>query len=191
MLLCIAKILLVLIGFVVVPILLPFRKIDKSSWKENGWMFCNISGWFGNNFDGLYGDKRGDWISECRAKGRNPYGYLSMYLWSALRNPVNAWSRSVAACDVSECKISKILGDDVVVEEPSKGGKQVLLAVSPTNKYFRVFFVIPWFFNPNKAILLDLGWKIKLSHNNITKDSKDSEKYKGLVLVFSLWKSLK
>lgn len=186
-----AKLVLAAIGLVIVPILLPFRKIDESTRLASGWVFSNIFGWFGNPFDGLYGDKRGDWITMCRMAGRDPYGYWSMWLWAAVRNPVNSWSRVVAGCDVSRCEITKVWGHDLVIEEPGKGGIQYLVATRDDGKqYFRFFAVIPWLADPSHAVMLDVGWKIKLSHAGTTPDATPNDRYKGLVFTASLWKTL-
>lgn len=185
------KLVLAAIGLVIVPMLLPFRKIDESTRLPSGWVFSNIFGWFGNPFDGLYGDKRGDWIAACRMAGRDPYGYLSMWLWAAIRNPVNYWSRKVAGCDVSRCVITKVWGDDLVIEEPGQGGIQYLIATRDDGKqYPRFFAVFPWLADPSHAVVLDIGWKVKLTHNGTSPDAKPSDRYKGLVFTVSLWKKL-
>lgn len=189
--LALIKAVLIIVGLIVVPLLLPFRKTDETTRLPNGWAFSNVPGWFGNPFDGLYGDKRGWWIGVCRAAGRDPYGYLSMWLWAAVRNPVNAWSRLVAGCDVSRCEVKKVWGADAVVEEPGRGGAQYLVAHRDDGKlYPRFFAVVPWFFDPAHAVMLDVGWKIKLSHNGTAPDAKPSDRYKGLVFTASVWKTL-
>ena len=189
--LALIKAILIIVGLIVVPMLLPIRKTDESTRLPSGWVFSNIWGWFGNPFDGLYGDTRGDWITICRMAGRDPYGYWSMWLWSALRNPVNAWSRLIAGCDVSRCEITKAWGDDLVLEEPGKGGIQYLVATRDDGKqYPRFFAVIPWLADPSHAVMLDIGWKVKLAHNGTSPDAKPSDRYKGLVFTASLWKKL-
>lgn len=189
--LAILKAVLAVAGLVIVPLLLPFRKTDLATRLDSGWVYCNVPGWWGNPFDGLFGDKRGDWIAMCQDAGRDPYGYLSMWWWAAVRNPVNAWSRMVAGCDVSRCIVAKAWGNDLVIEEPGKGGIQYLVATRDDGKkYSRFFAVIPWLADPSHAVMLDLGWKIKLSHNDTPPDLKPADRYKGLVFTASLWKTL-
>ena len=189
--LALVKLALFVLGLVVVPVLLPFRSTDGSTLLPSGWVFSNIPGWWGNPFDGLYGDKRGDWADMCQQAGRDPQGYLSMFLWAAVRNPVNYWSRMVAGCDVSRCVITKAWGDDEVIEEPDLGGVQYLLATRDDGvQYPRFFAVLPWPFRPDRALMIDIGWKIKLSHNGTPTDAHPKDRFKGLVFTASPWKTL-
>ena len=86
----------------VVPIMIPFRKTDESTRKpytqypELGeYVFTNYPGWWGNPCDGLIGDKRGEFAKWCVDHGIKPGGFLAMYIWTAVRNPINTWSRLV------------------------------------------------------------------------------------------------
>lgn len=187
-LLALCKIPLFLVGLLVVALLIPFRKTDEATRLPSGWVFTNIPGWWGNPCDGLAGDKRGDWAKEC---GGDALTFKAMWKWAALRNPVNYWSRCVAGVDVSRCVIDKLHGDDEVIEEPGVGGWQYLIARRDDGKTFpRLFAVFPYWFQPDKAFLIDIGWKIKLSHNNTPKDARLSDRAKGIVFTISPWKGL-
>ena len=189
---------LILAGVFIVPIMIPFRKTDESTrapytqYPELGeYVFTNYPGWWGNPCDGLIGDKRGEFAKWCVDHGIKPGGFLAMYIWTAVRNPINTWSRLVVGVDVSLCKIAKLWGDDVVQEKPGIYGVQYLIATREDGKKFpRFYAVLPWFFRPDKAIMIDIGWKIKLSHNNTPPDARINDRMKGDVLTISPWKGL-
>ena len=194
-----AQIPLILIGPLVVACMLPFRKTDESTrtpytqYPQHGeWVFTNFPGWWGNPCDGLLGDKRGWWANYCRENyGLPETDWRCMVMWAAFRNPINTWSRLVVGVDVSLCKIAKLWGDDVVQEEPGIYGVQYLIATREDGKKFpRFYAVLPWFFRPDKAIMIDIGWKIKLSHNNTPPDARINDRMKGNVLTISPWKGL-
>lgn len=182
------KIPLFLAGLLVVALLIHFRKTDETTRLPSGWVFTNFGTWFGNPFDGLAGDKRLDYL---KSLGLTEPTYKSMWLWAAVRNPCNYWSRIVAGCDVSKCVIDKVWGDDEVIEEPGKGGAQYLVARRDDGKEFpRLFIVRPWWFDKTHAVLIDIGWKIKLSHNGTKPDARPQDRFKGVVFTISPWKGL-
>lgn len=189
---------LILIGIVVVAVLIPFRKTDETTKKlfteypiGGYWEFSNFGTWWGNPFDGLLGDKRGWWDNECRKKERTCRNYFSMWLWAAVRNPVNYFSRCVAGVDVSRCVITKLAGKDVVEADTGLPGWQYLLATRDDGKqYHRFFTEIPYPFSKRHMLMIDIGWKIKLSHNGTTPDARPQDRFKGDVFTISLWKSV-
>ena len=198
-LLFLVQIPLILIGPLVVACMLPFRKTDESTrrsftqYPELGdWVFTNFPGWWGNPCDGLMGDKRGWWANYCRERyGFPETDWRCMVMWAAFRNPINYFSRCVAGVDVSRCLIEKKWGQDVVSDSVGKTGWQYLRATRDDGKTFpRLYVVIPWWFKPTSAIMLDIGWKIKLSHNGTSPDAPLQDRMKGDVFTFSPWKKL-
>lgn len=136
--------------------------------------------WWDNPYDGLRGDKRGWWANECRKNGRTERDFLSMYIWSAIRNPANYFSRKVTGCDVSDCSIQKIFGNADIVDDTGKSGKSwhYLVAVDSKGKRFiRLFGVFPW--AKTKMLYVNIGWKIKLEHNGTPKTNREQDRYKG------------
>lgn len=143
--------------------------------------------WWDNIYDGMWGDKRGWWhnhTGDCTK-------FKSMWLWNGIRNPANWFSRHIKGIDVSDCKITKLAGSDIVVEDPGQRDWQFLMAErSDGKKFYRLFVVYSWTFKPEYGIMIDIGWKIKLAHNNVTKDSPPEDRYKGSVFTVSPWKDL-
>lgn len=189
---------LILIGFVVVAVLIPFRKTDETtrkpfiSYPELGtWVFSNIPGWFGNLSDGVLGDKRGWFANWCVERGIKYPSFAAMWIWAAVRNPINRFSRVVIGCDVSRCRIVKVWGDDVVEEVAGQRGWQYLLATRDDGKeYGCLRIVLPWCFKPTNGCVVYVGWKIKLSHNGTPPDAPEKDRLKGDTFNISLWKSL-
>ena len=117
--------------------------------------------------------------------------FIGMYIWTAIRNPANYWSRVVTGVDVSQCLIEKVAGQDVVSDSVGKTGWQVLRALRSDGKCFpRLYAVLPWWFDQSHAVMIDIGWKIKLSHNGTSPDAEPSDRLKGSVFTPSLWKGL-
>lgn len=197
-LLFIVQIPLILIGLIVVAVMIPFRKTDEATRKtftqypEHGeWVFTNFGGWWGNPCDGLIGDKRGWFANWCVEHCIDSPSFLSMWIWAAIRNPINGWSRLVAGVDVSRCLIEKKHGQDVVSDSVGMTGWQYLVAYRDDGKEFpRLYVVIPWFFDKAHAVMIDIGWKVKLSHNGTPKDAPLNDRMKGNVFTISPWKTL-
>lgn len=183
------------LGLFVVPVFLLFSKTDESTRKQftqypqyGDWVFENFSGPWGNPSDGARGDKRGWFANWCVEKGITYPSFLAKYIWLAIRNPANYFNRITAGCDLSKVVIVKKWGDAVVVEKTGIGGSQLL--VTDDGKYFRLFICLPYWFDPSHAFEIDLGWKIKLSHNGTLPTADVGDRYKGLVSLITPWKDI-
>lgn len=197
-----AKIVLAVVGLVVVALALPFRTesgmpcvfSDPRFTHLGQWRLCRLPRWalwWDNPFDGLYGDARGWWANQCLEAGRAYDSWASCWLWAAIRNPVNYFSRQVIGVDVAECTIARLAGADYVEADQGAPGWQVLLATRADGKTFPRFLLeLPWRFAPSHILLIDLGWKVKLSHNGTFKDAAPEQRIKGVVCAISLWKEL-
>ena len=65
------------------------------------------------------------------------------------------------------------------------------IALRSDGKCFpRLYAVLPWWFDQSHAVMIDIGWKIKLSHNGTSPDAEPSDRLKGSVFTPSLWKGL-
>lgn len=143
--------------------------------------------WWDNIYDGMWGDKRGWWDNETG----DCTSFKSMWLWNGVRNPANYFGRHIKGIDVTRCRITKLAGQDVVEADEGLPGWQFLLATRDDGKtYHRLFMEIPWWFNSTKIFLLDIGWKIKLSHNDVEVDAPPQDRFKGSVFTISPWKNL-
>ena len=189
-----------LAGFFVVAVALPFRWAEGdpmpfSQYPQYGcWQRWRLPRWallWDNAFDGVVTDKRGWFANQCAMRWYGFPSFIGMYIWTAIRNPANYWSRVVTGVDVSQCLIEKVAGQDVVSDSVGKTGWQVLRALRNDGKCFpRLYVVLPWWFRPDKAIMIDIGWKIKLSHNRTTPDARINDRMKGNVFTISPWKGL-
>jgi len=165
------------LGLVVVAIAIPFRVPGVS--LSDGRAIVNLPRWahlFGNDFDGLLGDKRLWWAENCDASvlfGLRPLlrrlgvplaqlgadSYLAMYWWAAIRNPVNNMRLlSLYSCPVSECEIS-YRGDAVVEDSPGKGGWQFVTASKGRRRWYGFYLVHEW--SATRAFVIRFGFKIK------------------------------
>lgn len=145
-----------------------------------------------NFFDGLLGDVRGDWAWYClNHYGRPCTNWLCMWLWAAIRNPANTWSRVTTGVDVSRCVIHHVAGDAQIVEEPGQSCIQVTCAVRDDGVLFPRFFMsIAHRDDPTLATMIDIGWKVKTSHNGTAPDADPARRLKGSVFTVSSRKKL-
>ena len=190
-----------ILGLPAVALALPFRTerdgaVPFSQYPGNGeWRLVTLprwARWWDNIYDGMWGDKRGWWDNYCRENyDKTCKAFKSMYVWAAIRNSANYFKRNVVGVDVSECDIIKLAGQDYVEADEGFPGWQFLVADRVDGKLFHRFFLeIPWWFNPQRIFLIDIGWKIKMSHNNTPSDARPQDRFKGSVFTVSPWKSL-
>lgn len=194
--LALLKVAVALAGLIVVAVAIPFRRystvrIQFSQYPQLGeWSLVRLPEWalwWDNPYDGLLGDKRGWWANE---RGGNHESFLSTWLWAAVRNPANYFSRNVVGVDVANMVIRLVAGDQEVSEEPGRREWQLLSGVKDGKEVRRFWLCFAYPFAPDHALMIDLGWKIKLSHNGTTEDAPPQDRFKGLVFVISPWKSL-
>lgn len=191
------------LGLLAVAVGIPFRReipgtakpfTDPRYAHPDGWALVRLPRWllwWDNPYDGLLGDKRGWWDNRCRQFGRTCRTPLSMWLWAAVRNPSNHFSRCVVGVDVSRSQIVKLAGHDVVTGDAGRREWQFLLATDYRGRTFPRFFAcIAYPFRPDRALMIDLGWKVKLSHNGTAPDAREQDRFKGNVFTISMWKRL-
>lgn len=191
------------IGFFVVAIGIGFRRAvgdpvpftDPRYAHLGSWQLVRLPAWllpWDNAFDGLLGDTRGWYANWCAENGIAYPSFRAMWWWAAVRNPANYWSRVTTGVDVSRCVIDMVAGNDAEdTEEPGVFSWQLLCAHRDDGKVFPHFFLTwPWPFRQDKAVQLDVGWKISLSHNGMSSDASLKDRIKGSVFTPSLWKSL-
>ena len=190
---------IMLLGFLLVAVGLPFRKSYPETIKpftqfpERGhWMLVDLPSWlkpWSNPFDGALGDKRGWWANERNGEQAS---LLSMWLWMAVRNPANYWNRVITGVDVSRCKIARVYGNaDEIIEEPGVSNWHVLKATRDDGAtFYRLWIVWAYPFRPDKSLNIDLGWKLKLEDNGMSKDAPIKERIAGSVFTPGIWKAL-
>lgn len=149
--------------------------------------------WYDNIYDGFLGDKRGWWDNWCKENyGKDCRSFKAMFQWGAVRNPTNYFGRSVISMDVSRCKVVKLAGNcDLPSEEAGTKEWVHLVAYSDNGQEYHRFF-LSWAFDkwPDHGIQIDVGYKIKLSHNGMSTDSPDKDKLRSPVFTLTPWKKL-
>lgn len=178
-----SNIVLVLLGFVVVAIAIPFR-VDGYS-ESDGRKIVNLPKWawlWGNDFDGLLGDKRG-WWAENTPFGVAVDSFLAMYAWAALRNPANnkrllSWYQTpVVGSEIS------YKGDFTVEDKPGMGGWQFVKTVHDGHASYGFYFVHEW--SLTRAFVIRFGYKVKPMHSGST-----DELAKGFTTKVNLYKAI-
>ena len=195
------SIFLQLIGLVVVAVALPFRKEDTSGDNDGAprtftqyptygvWQRIRLPRWalwWDNAYDGLLGDKRGEWAKLCNGKHSSLWW---MYWWAAVRNPVNYYSRKVDGVDVSACSIHLLNGVPVPDETGASGDSWHHLVAVDSNgntkhRYFGFKTLVgKW------GISFNLGWKIKLEHIGTPTSAREQDRFKGSTFRFKFIKT--
>jgi hypothetical protein len=194
------------IGLFINAVTIPFARKDDdlsndgatrpySQYPEHGWWvrmrLPKWALWWDNPYDGLAGDKRGWWANECAKADRDEYDFISMYIWSAVRNPANYFSRKVTGVDVSDCTVEMLAGNTEVVDDSGLSGKQwhyLMATDSKGRKYPRLYGVIPW--SDTRMVYFNVGWKIKLEHNGTSPDAREQDRYKGNTIRFNPFRAI-
>jgi len=144
--------------------------------------------WLQNPEDNLTGDKRG-WYWNIYMAGRP--AWWKMLIWSAWRNPWNWLKRIGTGCDVRTHTITKLCGANYVRDDFDNTGFQILLA-KPEKGITKpaVYWVRRWG-QSNRAIVVQLGWKIKLEHNGVIYSEEDKyDYYKGWTIEIQTAKDI-
>ena len=157
-------------GLLMVALAIPFAVPGYS--LSDGRVILNLPRWawlWGNDFDGLLGDKRGWWSANT------PFGwavdsFLAMYWWAAIRNPANnmrllSWfSAPIVGSDINH------LGQFTVEDKPGMDGWQFVWAEQGGRRWFGFYLVHCW--SSKRALVIRLGFKIKPSHAGTTEPRK-------------------
>jgi len=134
--LAVCNLVLFVLGLVVVAVALPFRVPGVS--VSDGRPIVNLPRWawlFGNDYDGVHGDKRGWWAANT------PFGWAAdsfgaMYTWTALRNPVN----------------------NMLKDSPGMGDWQFVVAKHGLRRWYGYYWVHQW--SDTRAFVVRMGYKI-------------------------------
>lgn len=179
--LLVSNVLLDLIGLLVVAVAIPFRVEGKS--LSDGRPIVNLPKWcwlFGNDYDGLLGDKRGWW------KDNTPFNlpvdhFLSMYWWAAIRNPVNNMRlTSLYSCPVDGSVITYV-GDKRVRDKAGQEGWQFVTTTKGGKKWYGFYWVHLW--SDKRAFVVRFGFKTEPSDEG----SKESQ---GMTTKINPYKSI-
>ena len=180
-----------LLGLVVVWVALPAHRViglaqDFSTYPQWGqWVLIRLPKWalwWDNAYDGMLGDKRGWWANDCKGEHYTRY---NMWRWAALRNPANYFSRNVCGVDVSNLTIELVKG---TAFENYRGYE--LLRGTDSNGRIYPRFYLEYAFTATHGLMIDFGYKVKLSHNGTPSDAPEKDRVKGIVAVISPWKEL-
>ena len=180
--LLLSNIVLDLIGLVVVSVAIPFRVTSNS--VSDGRVIVNLPKWawlFGNDYDGLLGDKRG-WWADNTPFGVKVDSFLAMWVWAAVRNPVNNMRLTTLYSAPVQGSIITYKGNYVVEDKPGMGGWQFVTTTNGNKKWYGFYLVHEW--STKKAFVIRIGFKVKPEHNGT------NESPKGMTTKISLWKEL-
>ena len=180
-----------ILGLGVVWFALPYRRTvgeakPFTQYPDLGnWRLVRLPSWalwWDNAYDGMLGDKRGWWANECKGEHTSRY---NMWRWAALRNPANYFSRNVCGVDVSNLTIELVKG---TAFENYRGYE--LLRGTDSNGRIYPRFYLEYAFTATHGLMIDFGYKVKLSHNGTPSDAPEKDRVKGIVAVISPWKEL-
>lgn len=176
-LLLVANVILDTLGIFVVAAAIPFRVPGISG--SDGRQIVNLPRWawlFGNDYDGLLGDKRGWWKENCDASvffgvrpllrklglsvsTLNPESFLAMWWWAAIRNPVNnmrfvkLWQAPVKGSTIT------YVGDYTVRDHPGEAGWQFVITENDGKRWYGFYLVHQW--SETRAFVIRLGFKVQ------------------------------
>ncbi len=175
-----------------VAIGLPFKQYLGMRYLDDGvsiphYDLPNWLKWLQNPEDGLTGDSRG-WYWNVKMKGKP--AWFKMWWWSGVRNTYNYLKRFIIGIDIRKFTFHKLCGADYVRDDLINQGFQILYA-KPKDGWFprpMLYWVRQWG-DSNRAIVLQIGWKIKLEHNG-TAYEDEWDYYKGLTFEPNPYKDI-
>lgn len=182
--LIVVRVILIVLGFAVVAAAIPFRVLAVS--LSDGRTIINLPRWawlWGNDFDGLTGDKRGWWAANT-AFGWPVDSFCAMWWWAAVRNPVNNMRLVPGiSCPVGQCLIT-YRGHHAVEDKPGLGGWQLVTAKrhGGRSRWYGFYLVHEW--SATRALVVRIGYKIKPAH------AGSDEPAKGMTFKLNPWKEI-
>lgn len=188
----------IVLGLFIVPVMLLFGRFDEStkkpfSMQNKGryWtreVFPKVFWAWDNKEDSSVGDVRGWWDDNCF--GADAYRPINRFWWMAIRNPFNNFKRLVLGIDIRKYTMSKILGQDYVRDDLQSTGFQLLKATPNAGGIprYMLYYVRKWE-GTDRAIVIQLGNKIKLSHNT-TEEMKEIDNWKGFTFEVNPYKDI-
>lgn len=181
--LLISNIVLDFLGLFIVALAIPFR-VDGIS-ASDGRPIVNLPRWahlWGNDFDGLLGDKRG-WWAENTCFGVDVRSFLAMWWWAAIRNPANnmrlysLWLAPVIGSTIT------YRGQAVVEDRFDQAGWQFVITENDGKRWYGFYWVHPW--SETRAFVVRLGFKVKPEHQGLL-----AEPAKGMTTKINVYKSI-
>lgn len=191
------RVLLIISGFFVVAIALPFRKVHDGTEipfteASGNWKLVTLPKWawlWSNDRDGALGDTSG-WYASHTPFNLPVDSFIPMYYWLAIRNPANnSRFTKMFGCYVPDCTYT-YTGDRYVKDKFEYRGKQFVVATNTKTKrrYYGFYYVKPY--TKKKAIVIQIGFKIQ-PHNFETDYSKDPQGgWKGFTNEINLFKNI-
>jgi hypothetical protein len=190
------RVALILLGFLVVPLALPFLTFEGPSIAfteaPGNWRQARLPAWawlWSNDRDGALGDERGWWHLNAPF-GLGAYHWFSQFWWLAIRNPANNMRFTPwFSCPLAECAF-RYWGDESIKDRPGQGGQRLLLATHKTNgrRYYGFYGVWQW--SAARALVIQLGFKPEPSDWGDDYSNDPSAQWKGLTFEINPWKSI-
>lgn len=155
---------LILLGFIVVPVALLFRKTDVSTSRpftqypvETQWMLVTLPRWawlWSNDLDGAMGDRRGWWNQNAPFKG-GASSYWNMLCWLAFRNPAHN------SMDVPRTGLSlSYVGMAYVRDRVGGSGWQFVKVSKGWRRWYGLYIVREYANIPGRAFVVRIGFKV-------------------------------
>lgn len=190
------RVFLILLGFLVVPLALPFLTIEGPplafTQAPGFWSLGRLPAWawlWSNDRDGALGDKRGWWHLNAPF-GLGAYHWFSKFWWLAIRNPANNMRfHPWFSCPLTECDY-RYWGNESVEDRPGQGGRRLLLATHKTTGRCYYGFYGVWQLSAARALVIQLGFKPEPSDWAEDYSADPSAQWKGLTFEVNPWKSI-
>lgn len=158
------RVVMILLGLVVVPLALPWRRRQRCTRRpftqaEGSWELVTLPRWawlWSNDRDGALGDKRGWWHKNAPL-GLGADHWFSMFWWLAIRNPANNMRFTrLFGCPVTQTRCV-YWGQREVEDDPGRGGWRFTWARGGGWSWFGFYWVREW--SATRALVVQLGFK--------------------------------
>ncbi|WP_213881188.1 hypothetical protein [Pseudomonas sp. dw_358] len=170
------------LGLFIVAIAIPFRVNAVSG--SDGRPIVNLPKWawlWGNDYDGLLGDKLGEWATEV------PFGvsidsFFAMWWWAAIRNPsnnmrfVSLWAAPIIGSTIT------YKGAAHVRDHDGEAGWQFVTVENGGRHWYCFYLVHQW--STTRAFVIRMGFKVEPA------DAGTNEVPQGCVTKINLYKAI-
>lgn len=190
--LIVARVTLILFGFIIVPIALLQAQTYELTRRPYGarlgtWVYRGLPSWafiWDNRTDGTLGDTRGYWANEATPFGLPVGHWFSQWWWLCIRNPTN-YLRFVPpfSCDVSlEDNRPRLLSGQSYVRD--KNGHSGYQFVKSGGYFYSFYYVHQW--SETRAFVLRIGHKVEPRHGDMSWTYKNvTKRFKGFTARIS------
>lgn len=182
------RLIMIVIGFAVVPVALR-RRYEADSPRPKGtwdaWEFIRLPKWawfWDNERDGCLGDNRGNYRFEQSPEWLRKSEFWLAFNWLAIRNPANNFSRftPLIACDMQDATCTTLQGQDHVRDKVGEEGFRFVRAIGKWKIPYWGLYWVSDFRIKDRNLVIRIGHKMDVFDNDQDYSADPQKAWKGM-----------